>query len=141
MAMPDARQLLAATAVRPTHQRVIVLEALLDEPGDATAQVLEHRLRAGGTPVGIATVYRTLNTLADAGIIHRLQHGNESCFRACSPGHHHHATCRDCHRVIEIRECEIDAWAQSLAERIGMTDIDHTFELHGTCSECARAKA
>lgn len=135
-----AAELLATHGIRVTGQRVTVLDAMLHEPNDVTAQVLHDRLHAHHPTLGIATVYRTLNALADAGVLDRLHHAHGStCFRYCGPGHHHHLTCRQCHAVVELRECELGAWAAEIGARHGFTGVQHAVELEGTCEACASA--
>ena len=123
--------------LRVTDQRVIVLEAMMLESGDATAQALHERLRLRHPKLGLATVYRTLGSLVDAGVLDTLQHGHGICYRWCAPGHHHHLTCTQCHAVIELRDCIVDGWADTVGARHGYTGVQHSVELTGTCPRCA----
>ena len=127
--------------VRPTSQRVAVLAELALEPNDATAQILWQRMRAGSNAsIGLATVYRTLALLRDRGVVDALPHGDELCYRLCTPGHHHHLVCRICHRIVEVDECDIDDWAKKVAERHGFAAAEHEVEISGICSECTAAE-
>src|ERR687898_715714 len=102
---------LLGTGVRPTKQRLLVLETLAAEPHDATAQEIHARLRQGGQRIGLATVYRALGVLREKHVVDELSHrSGETCYRLCSPGHHHHLVCSSCHRVEELEDCEIHAW-------------------------------
>ena len=134
----ESHELITRAGMRSTPQRVVVLSALRRETGDITAQVLHARLRAEHPTIGLATVYRALGSLADAGVIDTLHHGSSVCFRYCSPGHHHHLTCTACHAVVELRDCEIGVWAGKIAADHGFTDVRHSLELSGLCPECAR---
>lgn len=131
-----AEQILADRGGRTTKQRLLVLQAVMGVKDDVTAQALHAALRHDHPKLGLATVYRTLNSLAEAGIIHALPHGDSTCYRYCAPGHHHHFTCRKCHRVVEIRECELDHWATRVANEHGFRDVTHTVELSGLCNRC-----
>src|SRR6476659_5273694 len=103
----DPRSLLVRRGLRPTRQRVAVLQALSDEPNDATAQEIHARLRGGQDAVGLATVYRTLALLSEEGLVDTLMHHpGEACYRLCGDGHHHHLVCRECHRVVELGDCD-----------------------------------
>lgn len=133
--------IIAAHGLRVTEQRVVVLDAMRAEHNDVTAQSLHERLRPAHPRLGLATVYRTLNALADAGVLDQLHHGAEgSCFRYCAPGHHHHLTCTVCHRVVELRDCDLGSWAQGIADAHGFADVEHQVELRGTCAECRTAR-
>lgn len=131
---------LADAGVRPTRQRLRVLETLAAEPHDATAQEIHARLREGGEAVGLATVYRALAVLKGRGVVDELSHRTgESCYRVCSPGHHHHLVCSRCHRVEELEGCEIDAWIARASRRHGFRAASHVVEVVGECADCRAA--
>jgi Fur family transcriptional regulator, ferric uptake regulator len=131
---------LVGTGVRPTRQRLLVLETLAAEPHDATAQEIHACLRAHGERIGLATVYRALAVLKDRDVIDELAHRvGESCYRLCSPGHHHHLVCSSCHRVEELEDCEIDAWVAQASRSHGFHSASHTVEVVGLCADCAAA--
>jgi Fur family ferric uptake transcriptional regulator len=130
----DAASLLRLHTVRPTRQRVAVVEALAAEPNDATAQDIHARLR---DKVGLATVYRTLTLLSDAGVADTLNHRpGETCYRLCGEGHHHHLVCGRCHRVVELGDCDVERRLKALAAEHGFTISGHTLELTGVCASC-----
>jgi len=133
-----ASTLLAAAGLRATPQRTAIVGELVREPNDVTAQELHDRLRArGGSAPGLATVYRTLTRLADAGVVDALtHHAGELCYRLCGDDHHHHFVCSRCHRVVEIGDCRIDAWLDDLAGRHGFDVTGHRVELEGVCAGC-----
>lgn len=139
----DSATILAVHGLRVTDQRVIVLDAMRAERNDVTAQSLHERLRAAHPRLGLATVYRTLNSLADAGVLDQLHHGHDgTCFRYCSPGHHHHLTCTSCHRVVELHDCDLGDWARAIGRAHGFSGIRHDVELQGVCEACqGRANA
>jgi Fur family ferric uptake transcriptional regulator len=131
-------ELLASHDLRVTEQRLVVLGAMMHEFNDVTAQALHARLREQHPKLGLATVYRTLSTLAEAGVLDRLHHDDGgACYRYCAPGHHHHLVCRDCHAVVELRDCDLDSWAKKVARQHGFRQVEHTVELQGTCRSCS----
>src|SRR3954469_15352190 len=119
---------------RRTEQRQAILEALRASDRAVTAQELHGRL-AG---VGLATVYRNLQRLADEGTADTLRRDNgEQAFLLCPAVHHHHLTCRACGRVEQVRDCRLDDWARAVAESHGYADVEHRAELVGLCAACA----
>ncbi len=123
---------------RMTRQRAAVVDALTNVDEFRSAQQLHELLRAGGNSIGLATVYRTLQTLADGGELDvlRTQDG-ESLYRRCRRReHHHHLVCRQCSRTVEIDGPSVEAWASQVGADHGFTDIEHTVELFGTCEAC-----
>jgi Fur family ferric uptake transcriptional regulator len=135
----DYRQLLAASGIRPTQQRVLVLEALAAEPNDATAQEIHARLRDRGERVGLATVYRTLAVLSEYTVVDALMHRpGEACYRLCgTDDHHHHLVCTECHRVVELGECDLEPWLAQLGAEHRFTVTAHSVEVAGLCAACA----
>lgn len=144
LSMPEGQSTsttrLAKAGLRSTRQRLLVLETLADEPHDATAQEIYARLRQGGEPVGLATVYRTLSVLSERGVVDEFTHRpGESCYRLCGEGHHHHLVCANCHGVAELEGCEVDAWLAKAAKEQGFAPTEHTLEVTGLCAACQAA--
>ncbi|WP_326556324.1 Fur family transcriptional regulator [Micromonospora sp. NBC_01796] len=126
------------TAVRNTRQRSAVSALLAEVAGFHSAQDLHGMLRDRGERVGLTTVYRTLQGLADAGEIDVMRPaGGEHLYRRCSDGHHHHLVCRGCGRTVEIEGPAVENWADRVAARHGYADVSHTLEIFGTCPDCA----
>jgi Fur family ferric uptake transcriptional regulator len=133
----EAARVLQAVGARATRQRVRVLAELMREHDDVTAQELHGRLRASGERMGLATVYRTLGLLAGEGVIDALSHHpGELCYRWCGDEHHHHLVCSQCHRVIELRECELDSWLDRISADHGFVATGHRLEVAGLCGDC-----
>jgi Fur family transcriptional regulator, ferric uptake regulator len=136
----DLTARLTDAGVRPTRQRLLVLETLAAEPHDATAQEIHGRLREADERIGLATVYRALAVLKRGGVVDELSHrAGESCYRLCTPGHHHHLVCSRCHRVEELEGCDIDAWVARASGALGFTPASHVVEVVGVCAECRAA--
>ena len=127
-----------ATRPRATRQRAAIEVALQRADGFKTAQELHDDLKAAGASVGLTTVYRTLQGLADAGVIDVLRSSEgEAIYRRCSTGdHHHHLVCRGCGASVEIASDHIEQWAAQTARSHGFTEVEHTAELYGLCRSC-----
>jgi Fur family ferric uptake transcriptional regulator len=125
--------------VRTTRQRTAVAELLGRVDGFKSAQDLHDLLRADGASVGLTTVYRHLQSLADAGQVDVLRNDDgEAVYRRCpTDAHHHHLVCRACGRSVEVEGPEVEAWASRIAAAHGFTDVSHTVEVFGTCGDCA----
>jgi Fur family ferric uptake transcriptional regulator len=127
---------------RNTWQREAVREALASSDGFISAQGLHNALRDSGSPIGLATVYRALGSLAVEGEADSLQSPEgESLYRACSTtGHHHHLICRRCGLTVEISADAVEEWAQKVASANGFTEPQHVVDVFGLCEGCS-AKA
>jgi Fur family ferric uptake transcriptional regulator len=128
----------AGPAVRSTRQRAAVA-ALLEELEDfRSAQEVHDLLRHRGERVGLTTVYRSLQMLADAHEVDVLRTADgETAYRRCSRGHHHHLVCRTCGRTVEVDGPAVERWAGRVAAENGFTDVSHTLEIFGTCTDCS----
>ena len=123
---------------RPTRQRRAVSAALAVIDDFRSAQDIHEVLRERGDRVGLSTVYRTLQTLADGGQLDVLRTADgETRYRRCSGGHHHHLVCRICGSTVEVEGPTVERWAGRVAAEHGFRDISHTVEIFGTCSGCA----
>ncbi len=126
---------------RRTTRQGLAVTALLAELRDfRSAQEIHAALQERGDDVGIATVYRNLALLAEAGDVDVLtREDGETVYLHCSRQHHHHLVCRACGHAIEITGPGVETWADELAERYGYTDVSHILEAFGLCPECSRA--
>lgn len=128
---------LGAAAQRRTRQRTAITELLAGATEFCTAQELHARLREAGENVGLATVYRALQAMADAGeldVIRNLE--GQAAYRNCSTDHHHHLICRSCGKTVEVSAPDFEAWAKSVAAEHGFAEIEHSLELFGRCGSC-----
>ncbi|WP_028654735.1 MULTISPECIES: Fur family transcriptional regulator [unclassified Nocardioides] len=128
-----------ATGLRPTRQRLAITAALQASVDFQSAQEVHDAVRQNGEKVGLATVYRTLQAMADAGEVDvRHSPAGEATYRRCSTSHHHHLVCRSCGRTVEITGSAVEKWAHAVADEHGFTEVAHTVELVGLCAECSR---
>ena len=126
------------SAVRPTKQRLAVAAALAGFDDFRSAQEIHDLIRTQGGSVALATVYRTLSSLAEAGEIDMLRnYDGEAIYRRCSDNHHHHLVCRTCGNTVEVVGPTVEHWADAIATTYGFSDVSHTLELFGTCPNCS----
>jgi len=123
---------------RMTKQRQAVLDELTRVTDFRSAQQIFEDLHSQGHRVGLATVYRSLQGLAEDGRIDTLRSSDgESLYRSCTNNHHHHhLVCRECGFTEEIEQSQIESWVTRVAQAHGFTDVEHSLELFGTCSTC-----
>jgi len=127
----------AAGAMRPTRQRRAVAACLAGFDDFRSAQEIHELLRSSGENVGLSTVYRTLQALADAEEVDVLRsEDGETRYRRCSGTHHHHLVCRQCGRTVEVEGPTVERWATTVADQHGYADVSHTLEIFGLCPSC-----
>ena len=137
-------ELLRARGLRRMPSRIAVLAVL--EPVDGHLAVADIHQRilevtpAGTQPPDLATVYRTVTTLVEQGVLHALTvEGGVSTY-GLAERPHHHAVCTSCGTIIEVPaqrlstalEHAIEGSSFTLSEQAGLT-------LHGLCPDCQRS--
>ena len=126
-----------AAQQRNTRQRSAVASLLDQVNSFHSAQTLHAMLRERGERIGLTTVYRTLQALADAGEVDVMRPpGGEHLYRRCGQGHHHHLVCRSCGATVEVDGPAVESWADRVAAEHGFTAVSHTLEIFGSCPAC-----
>ncbi|HEY9563561.1 MAG TPA: Fur family transcriptional regulator [Nocardioides sp.] len=129
---------IAMGGARPTRQRLAVARVLEGHDDFRSAQEIHALLVDSGEKVGLATVYRNLQRLAEAGEVDVLRtEDGEAAYRRCSESHHHHLVCRSCGRTVEVEGPAVERWTDAVATEHGFSDISHTLEIFGTCQNCS----
>ncbi|MBD8505609.1 transcriptional repressor [Hoyosella sp. G463] len=125
--------------VRSTRQRSTITALLDDVDEFRSAQELHDVLRQRGETIGLTTVYRTLQSMADTGAVDVLRTDTgEAMYRRCSSSHHHHVVCRECGYTVEVHGDVVEKWTASVAKANGFADVSHIVEIFGVCGECQR---
>ena len=127
------------TRTRGTRQAQALADALAGLPGFCSAQEIHAEVRRRGENVGLATVYRHLQSLSEQGSVDAIRDGSgETLYRQCETSvHHHHLICRNCGRSVEVEGRAVEQWADRVAREAGFTEVGHTVELFGLCPQCA----
>lgn len=127
---------------RKTRQRAAV-DAILERTDQfRTASQIHDELRHLGEGIGLTTVYRTLQMMADAEQLDSIRTDDgETAYRRCSDGHHHHLVCRSCGRTVEVEGPAIETWTSEIASANGFVDVQHHLEIFGLCRDCSQAGA
>jgi Fur family ferric uptake transcriptional regulator len=127
----------ATTTGRPTRQRRAIAAVMETFDDFRSAQEIHALLAEQGEQVGLSTVYRALQALADSGEIDSLRtESGESIYRRCSATHHHHLVCRSCGATVEVEGPAVEKWTRSVAAAHGYSQVSHTLEIFGTCNSC-----
>ena len=121
-----------------SKQRRAVLDNLESHSTFRSAQDIHASLESAGETTGLATVYRNLQVLEDAGLVDAVHgEGGEMLYRSCKAGtHHHHLICTKCGRAEEVELDGLEQIMQDLAQNHGFELLDHTVELAGLCGQC-----
>ena len=124
---------------RSGSARRAVVELLGRQGCCLSAQEIHDRLRGTGARVGIASVYRALEGLAELGLMQRVDLGDGVArFEPAHPGgdHHHHLVCHDCGKVEPFEDPTLEEVIERVADGRGYAVAAHDVVLRGACEEC-----
>ena len=135
----DANKALDATGYRRSGAREAVVEFLGRQGCCLSAQEIHDRLRRARRPVGIASVYRALEVLADLRLVKRFEAGDGIARFEPAPAdgdHHHHLVCRDCGKVEAFSDSRLERAIDRVAGGPGYSVDEHEVVLAGVCADC-----
>jgi Fur family ferric uptake transcriptional regulator len=122
-----------------TRQREAILKALYDHEGHFSPEEV-HRLVSENNPdlnVGIATVYRTLTLLKEAGLAESISFGKDGKkYEIGLKKHHDHLVCTACGTIIEFTDDIIEERQAAIAAAHHFQMTDHTMKIIGLCANC-----
>ena len=120
--------------------RRAVVEKLGAQHCAVSAAELDAQLRADGSAVGRATVYRVLERLRELGLVERLDLGKAGTRyepHRDGPAHHHHIVCDRCGDVVPFADPGLERAIKKLEGRLDFEVSGHDVVLHGACGDCA----
>lgn len=121
-----------------TAQRLAIADVLLTSERHLSAEEVAQEVSARGRAVGTATVYRTIDTLLESGLVVERDFGEG--FRRFEPArdvpHHEHLVCAQCGRVEEFRDERLERMTTIVAESRGFMRQRHRLVIHGVCKDC-----
>ena len=125
---------------RRTAQRAVILEVLENSRRHMTAAQIADQVAAGDVALTRSTVYRTLDTLVEVGMIKASQIGRSVYYEYLRDDHsHHHLVCIGCQATVHIQGAEIDASLTRAAVQAGFRVNEIQVLVGGICRDCRRA--
>jgi len=136
----ETRRRLKTTGLRVTPQRLLVLQILEEAEEHLDADAIHARAREHDPNSSLATVYRTLETLKEMGLVeqcHLARNHRRAYYAATGKEAHDRFVCLGCGRVIEVHTSCLDQTARELSEKWGVIVTLACVYLEGYCAECA----
>ena len=131
------QNILKKAELKSTKKRQMLLFLLQKQARPMTAEEL-HEQANNILPMNVSTVYRTLNTLTDKGILVRsVRQDGKAYYALAKKDHYHRLVCDLCGKVIPIDTCPLSELEESLENKTGFRITGHSLEFTGLCPECA----
>ncbi len=129
-----------------TPQRRVVMKAFLNHSEDhLSADEVYNLVKQDHPEIGLATIYRTLDLLAEIGILQKLDFGDGRGRYELTGGreehHHHHLICLSCGKVIGVEDDLLESLEALISRKTGFRIIDHDVKFYGHCRDCLKSKA
>ncbi len=126
--------------LKVTKERYAVLKAFMALERHITAEELYRHMKDKGASVGLATIYRTLNLFCESGLAEQRQFGDGQARYELTynVNHHDHLICRQCNKIIEFENREIEKLQEEVAKKHHFKIFSHRLELYGTCATCTK---
>jgi Fe2+ or Zn2+ uptake regulation protein len=133
-------EVLRANGHRVTSPRLTVYRHLRSQDGHLTAEQVHRDLVARIPSLSPATVYATLDLLAELGLIRRMSTPRGVALFDTRIGLHHHLLCRSCDAIIDVEAPVPTAGAYAAAAAAGFTVEHSELQMTGICDACAAAQ-
>lgn len=128
---------LGRAGYRATATRRAVVNLIERREGHFTAADLVADAHVRGLRIGRATIFRTLDVLAELRAVERIDlPSGEHAYVACEPVHHHHVVCSACGRTRDIDDAGLRSVVREISQRTGFRIDAHRLELFGRCPGC-----
>jgi Fur family ferric uptake transcriptional regulator len=124
---------------RRTTQRAVILDILDGARGHLTAEEIARRVEGGNLAMNRSTVYRTLEMLAEIGMVKATRMGRALYYEISNEGEmHHHIRCVGCHGTVHLDAGQVDRLLARLATDQEVEVIDIQVLVRGVCKTCRR---
>jgi Fur family ferric uptake transcriptional regulator len=134
---------------RMTRPREAILDVLAKTPEHLSAEDIYLAVHKFYPNIGLTTVYRNLELLADMGMVVKFEFGQgkakyELADSYSKKGHHHHLVCKTCGKIIDYSDFMKDEVAflnnteKGLSEKYSFAISDHVIQFYGYCSRCKK---
>jgi Fe2+ or Zn2+ uptake regulation protein len=114
----------------------------MKEPGYLSPEEIWRKMKIQFNRIGLPTVYRNLEELADGNIISKITHPNRQLyyFFCGNNEHHHHFVCLSCRNVDDINFCAIHELRKEVRKKLNAQVVSHILQVNGLCKECLKKK-
>jgi Fur family peroxide stress response transcriptional regulator len=134
------QQLCNEAGIKLTHQRLEIYRELMSACDHPSAELIHKRIHKKLPTIAIDTVYRTLTTFDELGLVKKLHIMNERTLFDTNVTVHHHFICTHCKKVEDIYWSDFDnSVLPDVVGCMGKIESRH-LEIHGVCNDCLNKK-
>lgn len=136
----DFHKILRALRLKATPKRIAIMEIMADDPIYLSPEEIRSRLKDKFKNIGLPTVYRNLEELADGGVIVKMFHPDRKLyyFYCQNKEHHHHFVCVLCRKVEDINFCGMEEIKNEVEKNLKGHMVSHMLQVFGFCKDCLK---
>ena len=136
----DFQSVLKKLHLKVTPKRLAILEVLKNESVYLSPEEIWRKLRKQFSRVGLPTVYRNLEELAQGDVISKVTHPNRQLYYyfCLNPSHHHHFICLSCRTVEDIDFCMFRELEKRVKQELKGRVVSHILQVNGLCKKCLK---
>ena len=137
----DIRTRFKAQGLKVTPQRAAIYKALAETTSHPTAEALFQQVAKDYPMISPNTVYYTLSTLKDAGLVKEVNYWHDRTRFDANVTPHHHLICLECRAIFDIEDRSLNQIRQKAKIPKDFQVLSHQVEFYGYCSSCQKIKA
>jgi Fe2+ or Zn2+ uptake regulation protein len=128
--------------LKATPKRLAIIEILIRGAGYLSPEEVWTEMKQRFNRIGLPTVYRILEELAEGNIISKIAHPNRQLyyFFCGNNRHHHHFVCLSCRNVDDINFCAIQELQKEVSKKLNGQVVSHILQVNGLCRVCLQKK-
>jgi len=134
------RELCQQNGLAVTHQRQVIFDAVAKMPDHPSPEDVYARVKKAVPSMSLATVYKTLHTFVEHGILRELSPHHGTLRVDWKTDAHHHLICIRCKKVMDIAEEDFDPVKIPRKLPRGFRVERVAIEIQGICDRCASQK-
>lgn len=131
---------LKQSGLKNTKSRKAIIDILIQSDQPITAEQIYLNLKEIKTEINLSTVYRTLETLDNKGLVTKLSimDDDRMFFEYNKMEHRHYLVCTSCKKIVTIHGCPLTSYEEELEKETDFDIVGHKLYLYGYCSDCKR---
>jgi Fur family ferric uptake transcriptional regulator len=137
----DFRDVLKQEGLKYTKHRASIMKVLTESDQPIAAEQVFLMLQGKGDNANLSTVYRTLESLAEKGLVIKNSIGSDTkaLYEINRMEHKHHLICMGCKKMLLVDGCPFDEYEKMLQSKMGFDVTGHKLEIYGYCEKCRRS--
>ncbi len=134
------KEILKNKGYKATPARLAILNIFKENKIPLNAEIIHEKLKKTSIfrNTNEATIYRTLSSFEEAGILKKLDLKKESAYFELQTEHHHHIVCLKCNTIEDFKITKLENVLRRVVEHSSKFKSlkEHSLELFGLCKKC-----